>query len=241
MIEFVDVNKNFGEYHIIKNLSMKIEKGKITVIIGSSGCGKTTTLKMINKLILPTSGKIYIDGEDTSQKDTIKLRRNIGYVIQQTGLFPHMTVKENIELIAKIENIDKNKMNMRTRELMKMINLDYEKFSERYPLELSGGQQQRVGVARAFALDPAIILMDEPFSAVDPISRRQLQDELIAIQKKLEKTIVFVTHDIQEAVKIADKICLLNNGEIMQYDTPENIIKYPANNFVKKLVSKNES
>ena len=207
------------------------------MIIGSSGCGKTTTLKMINKLILPTSGKIYIDGEDTSQKDTIKLRRNIGYVIQQTGLFPHMTVKENIELIAKIENIDKNKMNMRTRELMKMINLDYEKFSERYPLELSGGQQQRVGVARAFALDPAIILMDEPFSAVDPISRRQLQDELIAIQKKLEKTIVFVTHDIQEAVKIADKICLLNNGEIMQYDTPENIIKNPKNDFVRKFVN----
>lgn len=237
MIEFVDVNKNFGEYHIIKNLSMKIEKGKITVIIGSSGCGKTTTLKMINKLIISTSGKIYIDGEDISQKDTIKLRRNIGYVIQQTGLFPHMTVKENIELIAKIENIDKNKMNMRTRELMKMINLDYEKFSERYPLELSGGQQQRVGVARAFALDPAIILMDEPFSAVDPISRRQLQDELIAIQKKLEKTIVFVTHDIQEAVKIADKICLLNNGEIMQYDTPENIIKNPKNDFVRKFVN----
>ncbi|MEE0138593.1 ABC transporter ATP-binding protein [Fusobacterium ulcerans] len=237
MIEFVDVNKNFGEYHIIKNLSMKIEKGKITVIIGSSGCGKTTTLKMINKLIIPTFGKIYIDGEDISQKDTIKLRRNIGYVIQQTGLFPHMTVKENIELIAKIENIDKNKMNMRTRELMKMINLDYEKFSERYPLELSGGQQQRVGVARAFALDPAIILMDEPFSAVDPISRRQLQDELIAIQKKLEKTIVFVTHDIQEAVKIADKICLLNNGEIMQYDTPENIIKNPKNDFVRKFVN----
>ena len=192
---------------------------------------------MINKLIIPTSGKIYIDGEDISQKDTIKLRRNIGYVIQQTGLFPHMTVKENIELIAKIENIDKNKMNMRTRELMKMINLDYEKFSERYPLELSGGQQQRVGVARAFALDPAIILMDEPFSAVDPISRRQLQDELVAIQKKLEKTIVFVTHDIQEAVKIADKICLLNNGEIMQYDTPENIIKNPKNDFVRKFVN----
>ncbi len=207
------------------------------MIIGSSGCGKTTTLKMINKLIIPTSGKIYIDGEDISQKDTIKLRRNIGYVIQQTGLFPHMTVKENIEVIAKIENIDKNKMNMRTRELMKMINLDYEKFSERYPLELSGGQQQRVGVARAFALDPAIILMDEPFSAVDPISRRQLQDELVAIQKKLEKTIVFVTHDIQEAVKIADKICLLNNGEIMQYDTPENIIKNPKNDFVRKFVN----
>lgn len=237
MIEFIDVNKNFGKYHIIKNLSLKIEKGKITVIIGSSGCGKTTTLKMINKLILPTSGKIYVDGEDISQKDTIKLRRNIGYVIQQTGLFPHMTVKENIELIAKIENIDKNRINIRTRELMKMINLDYEKFSERYPLELSGGQQQRVGVARAFALDPAIILMDEPFSAIDPISRRQLQDELIAIQKKLEKTIVFVTHDIQEAVKIADKICLLNNGEIMQYDTPENIIKNPKNDFVRKFVN----
>ena len=237
MIEFVDVNKNFGEYHIIKNLSLTIEKGKITVLIGSSGCGKTTTLKMINKLILPTSGKIYIDGEDISQKDTIKLRRNIGYVIQQTGLFPHMTVKENIELIAKIENIDKNKINARTKELMKIINLDYETFFERYPLELSGGQQQRVGVARAFALDPGIILMDEPFSAVDPISRRQLQDELIAIQKKFEKTIVFVTHDIQEAVKIADKICLLNNGEIMQYDTPKNIIKNPKNDFVRKFIN----
>jgi len=237
MIEFVDVNKKFGEYHIIKNLSLTIEKGKITVLIGSSGCGKTTTLKMINKLILPTSGKIYIDGENISQKDTIKLRRNIGYVIQQTGLFPHMNVKENIELIAKIENIDKNKINARTKELMKIINLDYETFFERYPLELSGGQQQRVGVARAFALDPGIILMDEPFSAVDPISRRQLQDELIAIQKKFEKTIVFVTHDIQEAVKIADKICLLNNGEIMQYDTPKNIIKNPKNDFVRKFIN----
>ena len=225
MIEFVDVNKKFGEYHIIKNLSLTIEKGKITVLIGSSGCGKTTTLKMINKLILPTSGKIYIDGENISQKDTIKLRRNIGYVIQQTGLFPHMNVKENIELIAKIENIDKNKINARTKELMKIINLDYETFSE------------RVGVARAFALDPGIILMDEPFSAVDPISRRQLQDELIVIQKKFEKTIVFVTHDIQEAVKIADKICLLNNGEIMQYDTPKNIIKNPKNDFVRKFIN----
>lgn len=144
MIEFVDVNKKFGEYHIIKNLSLTIEKGKITVLIGSSGCGKTTTLKMINKLILPASGKIYIDGEDISQKDTIKLRRNIGYVIQQTGLFPHMNVKENIELIAKIENIDKNKINARTKELMKIINLDYETFSERYPLELSGGQQPQL-------------------------------------------------------------------------------------------------
>ena len=236
MIEFVDVNKNFGEHHVIKKLSFKIEKGKITVIIGSSGCGKTTTLKMINKLILPTSGKIYIDGEDISQKDTIKLRRNIGYIIQQTGIFPHMTVKENIEIIAKIEKRDKNKIDSRTRELMKMINLDYEIFSERYPLELSGGQQQRVGVARAFALDPAIILMDEPFSAVDPISRRQLQDELLDVQKKLKKTIVFVTHDIKEAMKIADKICLLNNGEIIQYDTPENIIKNPKNDFVRKFI-----
>ena len=237
MLEFQHVSKTFKNQEVLHDINMEIHDGEFVVLIGPSGCGKTTSLKMINRLIAPSKGQILLNGSDIRNEDVIRLRRNMGYVIQQTGLFPHMNIEDNMEVIAKLEHVEQAQRRARTRELMEMVGLDYAEFSQRYPQELSGGQQQRVGVARAFALDPAIILMDEPFSAVDPISRRQLQDELIAIQKKLEKTIVFVTHDIQEAVKIADKICLLNNGEIMQYDTPENIIKNPKNDFVRKFVN----
>lgn len=237
MIEFINVSKKFKNDSIINNLSMKIEKNKITVFLGPSGCGKTTTLKMINKLILPTSGKIYIDGEDIENKNPITLRRNIGYVIQQTGLFPHLTIKENIEIIPKLAKLDIGKIEEKTRELMQMIGLDYEAFKDKYPAQLSGGQQQRIGVARAFATDPEIILMDEPFSAIDPINRTQLQNELIKLQKTYNKTVVFVTHDIKEAVKIADKICVMKEGNIAQYDTPENIINHPADEFVRNFIN----
>ncbi len=238
MIRFENVSKKFKEVTVLKNITFEIEEGNLVVLIGLSGCGKTTTLKMINKLIKPTSGNIYIKGEDISKKDPIELRRNIGYVIQQTGLFPHMTVRENVEIIPRVEKIEDEKIKKKTLELMDMVGLDRE-YLDRYPNELSGGQQQRVGVARAFALDPDIILMDEPFSALDPMTRNSLQEELLNLQSKLKKTIVFVTHDMSEAIKIADKICIMDQGEIIQYDTPENILKNPANDFVSNFVGKN--
>ncbi|MBH1941964.1 ABC transporter ATP-binding protein [Mobilitalea sibirica] len=239
MIRFENVTKKFKDQKVLKKVSFEIEKGHLVVFIGESGCGKTTTLKMINRLIKPSSGKIYINGEDIEKKDVIELRRKMGYVIQQTGLFPHMTVKENIEIIPKVEKRDPNETEKRTYELMEMVGLGTEEFIHRYPTELSGGQQQRVGVARAFATDPEIILMDEPFSALDPITRVGLQEELINLQSQFKKTIVFVTHDMDEAIKIADEICIMKDGEILQYDTPENILKNPNSEFVSEFVGKN--
>ncbi|NOW91004.1 ABC transporter ATP-binding protein [Clostridium beijerinckii] len=239
MIEFKNIRKDFKNKTILKDITLKINRGELVAIIGSSGCGKTTTLKMINRLIKPTSGKIFINGEDIASKDVIKLRRNIGYVIQQTGLFPHLTIRENIEMIPKVEKLNKASIEKRTLELMDMVGLNSNDFLDRYPTELSGGQQQRVGVARAFATNPEIILMDEPFSALDPITRVQLQEELIDLQSNLKRTIVFVTHDMDEAIKIADKICIMNKGEIVQYDTPENILKNPINDFVSEFIGKN--
>ncbi|NFH80020.1 betaine/proline/choline family ABC transporter ATP-binding protein [Clostridium botulinum] len=239
MIEFKNVSKVFKNQTVLKDVSFKIDKGELVSIIGESGCGKTTTLKMINSLIKPSSGKILIDGENIGFKDVIKLRRNMGYVIQQTGLFPHMTIRENIEIIPRLEKVEKANIEKKTYELMDMVGLNTEEYLDRYPTELSGGQQQRIGVARAFATNPEIILMDEPFSALDPITRLQLQDELIDLQSKVRKTIVFVTHDMDEAIRIADKICIMNGGRIIQYDTPENILKNPCNDFVSEFIGKN--
>ncbi|ACD21702.1 betaine/proline/choline family ABC transporter ATP-binding protein [Clostridium botulinum] len=239
MIEFKNVSKIFKNQTVLKDVSFKIDKGELVSIIGESGCGKTTTLKMINSLIKPSSGKILIDGENIGFKDVIKLRRNMGYVIQQTGLFPHMTIRENIEIIPRLEKVEKSNIEKKTYELMDMVGLNAEEYLDRYPTELSGGQQQRIGVARAFATNPEIILMDEPFSALDPITRLQLQDELIDLQSKVRKTIVFVTHDMDEAIRIADKICIMNGGRIIQYDTPENILKNPCNDFVSEFIGKN--
>ena len=237
MIEFRKVSKAYKNNMVLKDISFNIEKGKFTVLIGESGCGKTTLLKMINKLIVPTKGDIFIDGEDIKEIDDIKLRRSMGYVIQQTGLFPHMTVRENITIIPRILKVDENKINKDSLEMMSMIGLD-DSLLDRYPSELSGGQQQRIGIARAFITNPNIILMDEPFSALDPMSRVALQDELLKLQEKLHKTIVFVTHDMDEAIKLADKIAIFDNGELVQYDVPENILKHPANDFVKNFVGK---
>ena len=239
MIVFENVTKSFKEHQVLSNISFQIKKGDLVAFIGESGCGKTTTLKMINRLVKPTSGRILINGDSIETKDIIELRRSMGYVIQQTGLFPHMTVKENIEIIPRSEKRDLAQINKKTLELMEMVGLDPEEFSDRYPTELSGGQQQRVGVARAFATDPEIILMDEPFSALDPITRSGLQDEVLNLQSQFKKTIVFVTHDMDEAIKIADKICIMKDGVILQYDTPENILKNPANAFVQEFVGKN--
>lgn len=240
MIEFKNVKKSYKNNIILENFNLKIEEGNLVVLIGSSGCGKTTLLKMINRLIETTSGQILVDGKDIKSVDPIELRRSIGYVIQQTGLFPHMTVKENIEIIPRLMEKPEEEINKKTEELLNMVGLDPKEYSYRYPAELSGGQQQRVGVARAFAADAEIILMDEPFSALDPITRAELQEELFNIQKEYKKTIVFVTHDMDEALNLADKICILQGGKILQYDTPENILKNPAGEYVEEFVGKNK-
>ncbi|CUO65005.1 ABC transporter ATP-binding protein [Intestinibacter bartlettii] len=237
MIEIKNIVKTAGEKVILDDISLTIKSGSFVVLIGPSGCGKTTTLKLLNKLIEPTSGEIYIDGKPISKEDPIKLRRNIGYVIQNIGLFPHLTIKENIELIPKLKG-DKSEeeISETTERLIKMVGLDPDEFLYKYPTELSGGQQQRIGVIRAIATDADIILMDEPFSALDPITRTQLQEWLYELQQELKKTIIFVTHDMDEALKLADKICIMQGGKIQQYDTAENLLKHPANSFVKDFI-----
>lgn len=235
-IEFKNVHKSYKKTEVLKGISLGIEKGQLVCLIGPSGCGKTTTLKMINGLIRPTSGDMLIDGESILHADLIQLRRKMGYVIQQTGLFPHMSIQENIEVIPRLMGEEKEQLLSKSRALMEMVGLDPEEYLWRYPTQLSGGQLQRIGVARAFAVDPEIILMDEPFSALDPVTREQLQDEVLAIQNRFHKTIVFVTHDMDEAIKIADKICIMNGGKVIQYDTPENILKNPADDFVEGFV-----
>lgn len=239
MIELKNVTKSYdGNKDIVDKLNLRIEKGEFIVLIGESGCGKTTTMKMINRLIEPSSGKIYIDGKDIMSMNTIELRRNIGYVIQKVGLFPHMTVGQNIELIPMLKNWDKDKRKARAKELLNLVDLPPDEYYDRYPNELSGGQQQRVGVVRALAVNPDIILMDEPFSALDPLTREQLQKELLKLQDELQKTIIFVTHDMDEALKLGDKIAVMKDGKILQYDTPEQILKNPKDDFVEYFVGK---
>lgn len=239
MIRLDNVVKSYnGKKNVVDNLNLEINKGELVVLVGESGCGKTTTMKMINRLIEPTSGNIYIDGEDISTYNKNELRRNIGYVIQDVGLFPHLTIDKNIATVPMLCKKPVEEVNKKVRELLDLIELPYDEYAHRYPKELSGGQQQRVGVARALANDPDIILMDEPFSALDPITREQLQNELLSLQEELQKTIVFVTHDIDEAIKIGDKIAVMSEGKIIQYDTPEEILKHPVNKFVEYFVGK---
>ncbi|KUP06765.1 glycine/betaine ABC transporter ATP-binding protein [Bacillus coahuilensis p1.1.43] len=237
MIQFENVSKQFEDgTKAVDKLNLSINEGELIALIGPSGCGKTTTMKMINKLLLPTEGSIYINGEDISKVDEVKLRRNIGYVIQRIGLLPHMTIEENIALIPKLKGWTSEKWKPRVDELLNLVGLDPNTFRHRYPLELSGGQQQRVGVIRALAAEPPIILMDEPFSALDPISREQLQDELKRIQEQIHKTIIFVTHDMDEALKIADRIVLMREGRIEQIATPDELLQSPANTFVEDFI-----
>jgi len=221
----------------VDNVTMEIPAGEIVMLVGPSGCGKTTTMKMINRLIEPTSGRILIGDEDVTKSDPDKLRRHIGYVIQGAGLFPHLTVADNIAIVPRLLKWDKKRIAARVDELLDLVSLEAEQYRDRYPRELSGGQQQRIGVARALAADPPVLLMDEPFGAVDPITRQRLQDELLRLQAELHKTIVFVTHDFDEAVKLGDRIAILQVGsEIVQYDTPEQILTNPANEFVEGFV-----
>ncbi|MEU7044571.1 betaine/proline/choline family ABC transporter ATP-binding protein [Streptomyces varsoviensis] len=221
----------------VENVNMDIKAGELVVFVGPSGCGKTTTMKMINRLIEPTSGRIRIDDEDVTGIDPVRLRRKVGYAIQSSGLFPHMTVAQNIALVPKLIGWSKAKVKSRIEEMLDLVGLDAGEFQGRYPRQLSGGQQQRVGVARALAADPPVLLMDEPFGAVDPITRDHLQDELIRLQHELHKTIVFVTHDFDEAIKLGDRIAVLRErSHIAQFDTPEAILTNPADDFVSGFV-----
>ncbi|GAB3139319.1 ATP-binding cassette domain-containing protein [Amycolatopsis sp. NPDC004378] len=238
-IELENVTKRYPGTRepAVKEFSMVVPAGKIVVFVGPSGCGKTTTMRMINRLVQPTSGRITIGGEDALKLDVDTLRRRIGYAIQQAGLFPHFTVAQNIGVVPGLLGWDKKKVNDRVEEMMDLVGLDPADFRDRFPRQLSGGQQQRVGVARALAADPPVLLMDEPFGAVDPITRGNLQDELLRLQDELKKTIVFVTHDFDEAVKLGDKIAVLGNqSSILQYDTPEAILANPANDTVAGFV-----
>ncbi|MFF3379694.1 betaine/proline/choline family ABC transporter ATP-binding protein [Streptomyces sp. NPDC002680] len=221
----------------VDNVSMEIKAGETVVFVGPSGCGKSTTLKMINRLIEPSGGRIRIGGEDVTDMDPVKLRRRIGYAIQSSGLFPHMTVAQNIALVPRMTGWPAGRIKARVEEMLDLVGLDPGEFHDRYPRQLSGGQQQRVGVARALAADPPVLLMDEPFGAVDPITRDHLQDELIRLQHELHKTIVFVTHDFDEAIKLGDRIAVLRErSHIAQFDTPEAILTNPADDFVSGFV-----
>ena len=240
MIKIDNLTKIFdtpnGPVTAANNIQMEVPEGEICVLLGPSGCGKTTTLKMINRIVPPTSGKVYINGEDTTGLDTVSLRRNIGYVIQQIGLFPNMTIEENIAIVPQLLGWEASRYKKRAAELLDMVALDPSVFLKRYPKELSGGQQQRIGVARALAADPPVMLMDEPFGAIDPINREVIQDEFLKMQKVLKKTIMFVSHDIDEAVKMSNRIAIFKDGELIQYDTPDDILAHPKDDFVKNFV-----
>ena len=236
MIQFEHVSKSYGKTPILKDLNFTIEDGQFVVLIGPSGCGKTTTMKMINRLLEPDTGSILIDGKNIRDQDKVDLRRHIGYVIQQIGLFPNMTVAQNICVVPKLLKYDKAKCDEIVRDLLKMVNM--ESYAEKYPSELSGGQQQRIGVLRALAASPPIVLMDEPFSALDPMTRETLQDEVKNIQQKLGKTIVFVSHDMGEALKLADVIIFMESGTVVQMASPEEMLEHPANDLVRNFLGK---
>lgn len=227
-----------GNKKAVDDISLDIQSGEFIAFIGTSGSGKTTALRMINRMIEATEGQIEIDGKDVRSMNPVELRRSIGYVIQQIGLMPHMTIKENIVLVPKLLKWTKEEKDKRAKELIKLVDLP-ESFLNRYPAELSGGQQQRIGVVRALAAEQDIILMDEPFGALDPITRDTLQDLVKTLQRKLGKTFIFVTHDMDEAIKLADKICIMSEGKVVQFDTPDNILRHPANDFVRDFIGQN--
>ena len=236
MIKFDNVSKSYPNGNMaVNSLSLSIQEGEFFVLIGPSGCGKTTTLKMINRLIDLSDGTIYIKDKKISEYDIHELRWNIGYVLQQIALFPHMTIEENIAIVPELKKWNKQKIKDRVTELLQSVDLEPEKYRHRRPSELSGGEQQRVGVVRALAADPSIILMDEPFSALDPITRQKLQQDIVKLQKGIKKTIIFVTHDMQEALALGDRICVMKDGEIIQCDTPKEIVSNPKNDFVRNF------
>lgn len=240
MIELRNVSRHFADVTAVDNISLRIEKGEICVFIGTSGCGKSTTLRLLNKLIDCSSGEILVDGENVATLDSKLLRRRMGYAIQSTGLFPHWSVERNIGVVPRLLGWPQERIDARVRELLELLSLPYATFAHKFPSQLSGGQAQRIGVARALAGDPDILLMDEPFGALDPITRETLQNELLRIQSHIHKTIVFVTHDIDEALRLATRIVVMDKGCIVQHDTPANLLNNPANSFVENLLGQGE-
>jgi len=235
-IQLDNVSKSFAGRVVLQPTNLEIAAGEFVTILGGSGSGKTTLLKLINRLHQPDTGVIRLAGDDLSQKPVTQTRLNMGYVIQQSGLFKHMTVAENIEIVPRLLKWSKSAIHQRVDEMLELVGLEPKLYRERYPLQLSGGQQQRVGLARALAGNPPVLLMDEPFGAVDPIVRQRLQDEMLVLQAQLGKTIVFVTHDVQEAFKLGDRVVMMQDGSIHQYDTPNEIMTHPADGFVESLV-----
>ena len=239
MIEFQNVSMAYKDRPVLNHVDLTIQDSEFFVLIGSSGCGKTTLLKSINKLLNVQKGKLLINGTPVDRIKTNQLPNLVGYVVQAGGLFPHLTVEENIALVMRIAGYPSERISERVTEMLRMVDLAPDTYRNQYPSQLSGGQQQRVGVARAFAVDPPIVLMDEPFSALDPMTRAELQDEIHTLQKKTKKTVVFVTHDMDEAIKLADRICIIQEGHIVQCDTPERILKAPANQYVTDFIGAN--
>ncbi|MEU6676801.1 betaine/proline/choline family ABC transporter ATP-binding protein [Streptomyces sp. NPDC046925] len=237
MIRFEHVTKRYEDgTTAVDDLSFEVAEGELVTLVGPSGCGKTTTMKMVNRLIEPTEGRIFVEGEDISTTDPVQLRRRIGYVIQQVGLFPHKTVLENTATVPHLLGVKRGKARERAAELLDLVGLDPATFGDRYPEQLSGGQRQRVGVARALAADPPVLLMDEPFGAVDPVVRERLQNEFLRLQQAVRKTVLFVTHDIEEAVRLGDRMAVYGEGRIEQFDTPSTILGAPANDYVADFV-----
>ena len=242
MIRLEHVTKSYGGVVAVDDLDLEVSEGELCVLVGPSGCGKTTTMKMVNRLIQPTSGRIHLAGEDVTDVDPVKLRRRIGYVIQQIGLFPHQTIAENVGTVPRLLGWDKRRVGARVDELLGLVGLEPARFRDRYPSQLSGGQRQRIGVARAMSADPDVMLMDEPFGAIDPITRDRLQNEFLRLQAEIKKTIVFVTHDIDEAIKMGDRIAILReHSHIAQFDTPERILVNPADEFVADFIGRGAS
>ncbi|MEK4299902.1 ABC transporter ATP-binding protein [Oceanobacillus sp. FSL W8-0428] len=242
MISFKHVSKSYtGTEKAVNDVNFEVEKGEIVIFLGPSGCGKTTLLRMVNRLETISEGSILINGEDIGNLNEIELRRNIGYVIQSNGLFPNMDIEENVTIVPDLLGWDKKKKHNRYKELMQLIGLDPMEYRKRFPNELSGGQQQRIGVIRALAADPPVMLMDEPFGALDPLIREKIQDEFLQIQREVKKTILFVSHDIDEAIKMADKIVLMRDGEIMQYGTPSDILIHPKNEYVSQFIGRDRA
>ena len=235
-VEFRDVTKRYTDQVAVDGLSLTVPAGKICILVGPSGSGKTTSLKMVNRLIEPTSGAILIDGHDVLQEDPVQLRRRIGYVIQQVGLFPHQTIEDNVGTVPRLLGWPKDRIRTRSTELLELVGLDPKRYAARYPAQLSGGERQRAGVARALAAEPPVMLMDEPFGAVDPIVRERLQGELLRIQRDQGTTVLFVTHDIDEAIRLGDRIAIMKDGKLVQYAPPGELLAHPANDFVAQFV-----